>query len=118
MTLLQFWRNPAARSCDVVEPEFSRLYCRKGKRYIPLPGQGWVWVDNLLQIANLTARHPQSGAFTRLLAKADRHLHCNVWVENVFNPGFAEALDRHGFIRVGLGTEGGSFPPCFLKMRE
>lgn len=115
MTLKQFWLNPVLRSSsDVTEPGFHRLYCRKGKRFLPINGE-YVWVDNLLVIANIVAKQEQQGTFTRLLAWIDQELTCNVLVENVHNPGFAAALSRdQRFISVDL-NEGGN-PPCFLKM--
>jgi len=112
-TLKQFWQQPARRSADLTEPGWSRLYCRKGPRFLALPGCEHGWIDNLLQLANLTARKPGSGTFKKLLGKIERELRCNIFVENVLNPRFAEGLVRLGFIQLD-----GPEPPCFLKMME
>jgi len=114
MTLKQFWQNPAVRlSANVVEPEFRCLYVRKSTRYLPIAGT-WTKVDNLLTIANVTAKKEQKGAFTRLLEKINLELRCNVMLENVLNPGFAAALAKNlRFIPIAI-NEGGE-PPCFLR---
>lgn len=116
MTLKQFWQNPVLKNADLRVVGFSRLYCRRGRRYINIAGSR-RWVNNLLTIANVVARQEQKGAFTRLLDKIDRELGCSVLLENVLNPDFAAALERNpAFVRVELAP--GDPTPCFLKLRE
>jgi hypothetical protein len=115
VNLIEFW-NPKNRlnHYDVEEPEWERLYCRKGRRYIRvIPGQRLVLVDNLLQLANLTAKVPQTGAFTRLVKYIDTQLSCNIFVENVMNRGFAARLPSLGFTLI----EETESVPCFFKLK-
>jgi len=115
--IIEFWNQQLVRNIDVDEPEFERLYCRKGPMYLPFPGPELVRITPLLQIANLTAKKPQTGAFTRLIAKIESAVKTNIFVENVFNENFAAALPRMGFIRLDLGSDCNA-TPCFLKLNN
>jgi hypothetical protein len=116
MDIIKFWNQTLMRAADVDEPEFERLYVRKGPVYLPVPPVGkLIKVEPLLQIANLTAKKPRTGAFTRLLYKIGYSIDAHVFVENVLDEGFAGALDRMGFVRVNVNQDGN--PPCFLSLR-
>jgi len=119
MNLLQFWNEPGLRNTWVTEPGWEGLYVRKGPMYLPLtPGGRWVKVEPLLQLATFTAKRPQTGAFTRLVAMLESHLPLvNLYIENILNPGFALALPKLGFLKLPFEGDQ-NLAPCFLKLHQ
>lgn len=92
-TLDEFIQNTenSRGNAYVNEPGFKELYVRRGPRFL----DGRV-IDNVLDIARITAREPGKGTFTqlseRLLSKG-----IPLYVECVLNPRFAGKLRALGF---------------------
>ena len=92
LTLSQFLASEL-RNAWVREAGFSDLYVRKGQRYI-----NGVLHSNILDIANVTARVPGSGAFTKLVAKLRlKYPQMGIYVESIINLRFPKKLERLGF---------------------
>jgi hypothetical protein len=85
----------------VREPGFASLYVRISRRYI----EGKT--RTMLDIANVTAKKPGSGAFTKLIKKLSRkHPELGIFVECVLNPRFGTMLENK------LGFKKASADPC------
>lgn len=84
---------------------FDSIYVRFGRRYI-----GNVDVDNVLDIANLTASHPGSGAFTRMIRHLEsRWPELTIYVECVLNERFANHLACDGWHPISHAMGSKSF---------
>lgn len=94
--LKKFLEQPAKLTMKawwLKEPGFKHLYVRHGRRYIQ--GQ---WYENILDIANVEARFPGRGTFTRFLEKIQKQYpKMGIYVESVQNLRFGAWLERHGF---------------------
>lgn len=76
-------------------PGFVELYVRRGPRFV-----AGEWVQGVLDIARVTARHPGEGAFTKLSQELlERGI--PLYVESVLNKRFIRKLEELGFTRVG-----------------
>lgn len=85
-----------SRNAYVDFPGFDALYVRVSSRYIR--GE---WHD-AIDLANLNATKPGSGAFTTLFEHLkQRYPNLGIYVENVQTKRFAEGLLRFGFQVVG-----------------
>ena len=92
------------RSAYVRFPGFKYLYVRCNQRFI----NGAV-VGPVIDIANLTARKPGRGAFTKLFQHLRKvYYHYWIYVECVLNPRFEKKLLSLGFIQQDSGLS-----PCF-----
>lgn len=80
----------------VREPGFQNLYVRYLKRrYIHTHA---AYAENVLDLANMNATTPGSGAFTTLVERLRKdYPEMSLYVENVLNPRFGEKLLRMGF---------------------
>ena len=94
----------------VRSPGFRSLYVRMGSRYIN--GTKHLCV---LDIANVTAKKPGNGAFSKLVEDI-HHRGITLYVENVLNERFAAKLLRMGFIRLGNNDEPLGIPSCFCLL--
>lgn len=84
----------------VDEPGFEHLYVRYGSRYIHIDDQS-IKFTNVLDIANVQALEPGSGAFTNLLHYIQHEWpEMVIYVECVLNPRFAAWLGRNEFRKV------------------
>ena len=79
----------------VRHPNFKSLYVRyNNRRYI-----NGEFVFNVLDIANIQARKPGKGAFTKLIIHLRNTYPLLVlYVESIQNPRFADRLERMGFV--------------------
>ena len=110
MDVVEFWRSGPTRNAYVDEPEFHRLYVRRGPQHLWFD-DGTIVVSHCLQIANVEAKRPRNGAFGRLLERIDRELGCPVFVENIMRQAVAEGLQRkYSFESVNAGL-------CFCLYR-
>jgi len=106
VTLDEFITNQGAgpRNAYVQEKGFVHLYVRFAYRC--LDGQAMTTLD----LANIEAEKPGSGAFTSLVARL-RSIYPGLplFVESVLNPRFHGKLLQLGFKQVP-----GMTPPCYL----
>jgi hypothetical protein len=77
----------------VREPGFSSLYVRVAKRYIE--GKMQTTID----LANMTAKRPGKGTFTRLVERLMTQYGMIIYAECVLNPRLAGKLVRMGFVQ-------------------
>jgi hypothetical protein len=115
MNIVEFWEETGPNNSYVEEPDFSLLYVRKGKKYLPLP-DGTRWVEKVLQLATLDAWTQRAGALRRLLERIENETDAEaIYIENIFDKGLAEALvERYSFIVVDhLSPDEGPF--CIVK---
>lgn len=113
MTLDEFIAlpNPLVSRGEWIEVEgFSSLYVRKGHRYID--GQRY---SNVFDLANINAEKPRNGAFTRLVARLEQIWDGPIWVENVLEESFGEALVRKGFQPCDYPGSFEGIPRCYVK---
>ena len=84
----------------VKHPDFSGIYVRYNEqRYI-----NGEMVSNVLDIANITARKPGKGAFSKLIVDLrQKHPLLVFYVECILNPRFADKLERMGFTYNKVG---------------
>jgi hypothetical protein len=95
----------------VDHPGFDDLYIRKSRIFVRIEGREGCWCHPVIQVANVTASSPGSGAFTSLVDfLLERDL--AIYVENA-HPRFGQKLLRMGFIPVNQC--GGN---CFLLNYE
>jgi NAD(P)H-dependent flavin oxidoreductase YrpB (nitropropane dioxygenase family) len=87
VTLDEFLTRPVPARAWVTEPGFDALYVRLVRRN---------GVQPVLDIANVKATNPGTGAFTRLVERV-LALGIPVYVQGV-SPRFARKLERMGFI--------------------
>ena len=92
------------RNAYVKEPGFESLYVRHA---VHLIGRK---LEKTLDIANVTAKHPGKGTFTKLVERL-RHDYpgMSIFVESVLNERFVEMLPRLGFVLVERSN-----PPSFF----
>lgn len=93
----------------VTAPGFESLYVRRSVRIDPDTRDRVVALD----IANMTARTPRGGAFTKLLDSLEKeHPELSIYVESVLHPRVGEFLLRRGFKKIPYIHDAS---PCFLK---
>lgn len=108
MTIDEFLSDETkVRNHWVFHPDFQCLYLRKGRGvYFRLqkPTKNELDFKETIQIANLVARNPGHGAFTKLVADLRLHYpnHCLV-VENACER-FSDHLRRAGWLEVQNGS--------------
>ena len=79
---------------------FSDLYVRKNRLFVRMPdSSNWI-CEPVVRIANITAKKPGNGAFTKLVDHIVNDLNRAVYVENAHNPRFRKKLEMLGFIAV------------------
>lgn len=96
-----------SRNAYVRSAGFESLYVRFGQRYI-----NGIIHPCVLDIANVTAKKPGNGAFSRLV----KDLHnrgITLYVESVMTNRFATKLSRMGFTK-----EPNREPPSFYLLAE
>jgi hypothetical protein len=92
----------------VIEPRFSTLYVRWGRRTV----DGTVHYP-VLDIATVTVAEKQRGrgVFTDLLDRIrDQHPTLHLFVENAIEERFQKHLERYGFVVREPRTD----PPCYF----
>ena len=97
-TLDEFLTKRRFSNAYVREPGFRHLYVRISRRYF-----NGVLHEGVLDLANIEARKPGAGAFTRLVER----LHTRgltLYVECVLQDRFAQKLLRMGFKRENMGN--------------
>lgn len=87
------------RNLFVRHEEFADLYVRRNSVFVRMSDGNWI-CDPVIQIANITAKMPGNGAFTRLVDHIIHDLNRAVYVENVHNPRFRTKLEKMGFVAV------------------
>jgi hypothetical protein len=88
----------------VCEFGFTQLYVRMSRRWI-----GNAWHDPTLDVANIEARWPGNGYFTRLVKRLRKeHPQMTLYVESVLNQRFRGRLVVLGFTPVGPALD------CFV----
>lgn len=103
-------REFVAHNAYVKAPGFKQLYVRWGRRYL-----GGIVHADVLDIANVVARKPGNGAFTRLSEDLfNRDI--TVYVECVLNVRFVDKLRRMGFTEVA--TNGSLGSPSFYRLAQ
>lgn len=81
-------------------PGFKSMYVRRSARR-SLCGST---CGPVLDLANMEARCPGSGAFKRLVARLRKQYpNWILYVENVLTKRFCDGLERLGFVRLGTG---------------
>lgn len=96
MTLDQFIEG-IPNHAWVAELGFSGLYVRKGPIYVRLNGE--YLKRDVLAIANIQARKPGKGFFTKLVERL--HPDHNLFVENILdNERFEARLLKMGFVKT------------------
>lgn len=87
---------------------FKSVYVRFGPKYID-----YRYYTDVLDLANIVADRPRKGSFNKLVEIIkQRYPTVSIYVENVIDPEFGNALIRKGFeeVRTGYG-----FNSYFLK---
>lgn len=118
MKVEEFLKNDRVRNVFLDELEWDHLYVRRGVIAVTtMKDEEHVTIDVTLHLANFEAKVPRTGAFTRLMARVEKvDPDLPIYVENLFNEGFAAKLPELGFEEVYV-----SYPPgpggaqCFLK---
>lgn len=88
-------QNQPLRNVYVKEVGFQQLYVRIGRRYL-----NGMWVENVLDIANVDAKKTGRGFFTRLICRLQQDYPLpTLYVENVMTERFSGGLVRLGFTR-------------------
>jgi hypothetical protein len=100
MTLKEFLLSKTVRNAWLCVPGFHGFYARKGVVGYTYQGEKYQTYP-VLVIANVTAKHPGTGAFTRLL----KHLNYDypdltIYIESVMNKRFKRYLIEAGFTIV------------------
>jgi len=94
MTTLRTFLNGARRNAYVTYPGFASLYVRHTQRF------GFETLD----VANLEAKQPGRGAFTRLVKHVRKtYPRMGIYVECVMNERFEVKLAAMGFARCDAG---------------
>lgn len=100
----RFHRNEYVR-----EDGFVHLYVRFGRRYL-----NGKLTENVLDIANVQAKHPGCGVFSKLIAKIRaEYPTVGIYVENVLEPRFGNKLLKLFFQEVP-----GSNPKSYYWLPE
>jgi hypothetical protein len=103
--------NQLIRNQWVDHPDFAGLYVRKGRFIYFYEGDlrdKKHDVEDCIQISNITAMNPGSGAFTRLIAELRRYYPKHViYVENALEDRFQYKLETMGFLRT-------NHPYCYV----
>ena len=86
-------------SSYVKHEDFDDLYVRRSKLYIRMEGKFYICKPSV-QIANVVAKEPGKGAFTKLVDYIVNDLNRAVYVENAHNPRLKRKLERMGFVFV------------------
>lgn len=107
-TLEQFIEGMGKRPWSeyVTFPGFEPIYVRRGPCFI-----GGGYQDNILTIANITAKKKNKGNFRKLVQYVQSK-GLSILVENVLTEEFIAKLIHMGFRQVNENRCGG--PPCFL----
>lgn len=82
--------------------EFESIYVRSNDIYVEIDGEQY-WCDRVIQIANITAKQPGNGAFTRLVEQLVEY-GLAIYIENVHFLRFRNKLISMGFTRVNRGS--------------
>lgn len=113
-SLYMFLADPKMKDAWLSEPEWSSIYVRKSFRAIQIGGpeddNEGVEIVPCIDLANITAKKPGKGAFTRLVRWLHNQLQKNIYVESVFDERFGKYLESLGFYRMPV-FEG---PQCYL----
>lgn len=109
-TLDDFMKSGAVgkrQNAYVRHPDFSNLYVRHSQRYI-----GGEIASPVLDIANIEAKKPGKGSFTKLVEYL-RSTYPDYWlyVESVLNPRFEKKLLTMGFTQVSEGLSPSFYLP-------
>lgn len=108
----QYLNEGLPKNSYVDEPGFSALYVRVCSRRV-IDG---VELEPVLDIANVKAEHPGSGAFTRLIARLQKEYPgLNLYIECVQNPRLRAHLERLGFEQCGSAHLGFGAPSYYIK---
>jgi hypothetical protein len=95
------------RRQHVLERGFIKCYVRIGRRWF-----NKQWWDPTLDLADIEARRPGNGTFTRLVARLrKKYPDMTLYVECVSEPRFQNKLVRMGFSVAGDGY-------CFVLLPE
>ena len=104
------------------EPEWRQLYVRYGPLSVMRADGSSLMVEHALHLANIAALEPRTGAFGRLVRRAEQHSPTlPIYVENLSDPKFAVKLPELGFERVfthGVNSTEFVGSWCFLKGHE
>lgn len=101
MTFDQFLAAPHLYAYNISHPDFRYLYIRKTKRFVKFDGK-YYWCEPTITLANIIAKSPGNGAFTRLLADLVSRGFA-IYVENAHNPRFGVHLIKKGFRLLETG---------------
>lgn len=111
-TLHDFLSSPGRlnfpKNAYVKAPGFKQLYVRYGRRYL-----NGVFINGVLDLANIEASRPGKGAFTALATRLLKR-GIPLYVECVMNERFVKKLEDIGFTRIP--NDGGA--PSFFKLPE
>ncbi len=90
----------------VSHEDWETFYLRRGPRFV----RG-VRYERVIDLANIEAKNPGTGAFTRLVKHLrDTYPDIGLYVESVMNRRFKEYLPKLGFV-CAMDNE---FSPCFF----
>lgn len=96
-------KSAFGRARDVRVPGFKRAYLRVGRKVFDGTPH-----EKVIQIANIEAEKPGSGAFNRLIEKIKKdHPDYTISVNEVVNESFADKLEGMGFREVNHDTAHG-----------